>query len=151
MVRSTYLNLWKVSKIKMFTIPQILAHVIGDYFIQSDWMALNKQQKSIQGWLAVTVHAITYTLPFLLITRSPLALAIICVSHLLIDHFKLASYICWAKNFFAPKSWWHPWSKCKDTFGYHPDRPVFITIWLMIIVDNTIHIIINGLSIYYLG
>ncbi|MER6531357.1 hypothetical protein [Streptomyces sp. NPDC001508] len=48
------------------------APLAGDCLIQSDWMATEKVKRS---WPAI-VHGITYGLPFLVITRSPLALAI---------------------------------------------------------------------------
>jgi hypothetical protein len=130
----------------MFTASQLVAHLVGDYFLQSDWMALNKQRNDLTGWAAVTIHAITYTLPFLLLTQSVAALAIIAGSHLVIDHFKLAPYISYVKNFLAPPSWWFKWKDCKAT-GYNPERPAFISVWLSIIVDNTMHLLINGLAL----
>lgn len=54
----------------MFTADQIVAHLVGDYILQSHWMATEKTKRSI----AAATHAITYTLPFLLLTRSPAAL-----------------------------------------------------------------------------
>ena len=63
------------------TADQVLAHAVGDYIIQSDWMADNKTRKS----LAAGVHAVTYTLPFLFLTQAPLALAFIAGTHFLID------------------------------------------------------------------
>lgn len=41
--------------------------------------------------------------------------------------------------------WRHPWSECKAT-GYHRDKPLWLTVWLLIIADNTIHLLINGLA-----
>jgi hypothetical protein len=138
----------------MYTVSQLLAHLIGDYFLQSDWMANNKQRSDLTGWVSVTIHAVTYTLPFLLLTQSWLALTTICVTHLLIDHYKLAAPVCWAKNFFAPRSWLvqhhnNSWKQCKAT-GSPPERPPFLSVWLLIIMDNTMHLIINGVAIHYL-
>ena len=45
----------------MITADQILAHLIGDYLLQSHWMAQEKTKRSI----AAAVHAVSYTLPFL--------------------------------------------------------------------------------------
>ena len=50
----------------MFTADQLIAHAVGDYILQSDWMALEKTKRS----LAAAVHALTYTLPFLFLTSS---------------------------------------------------------------------------------
>ncbi len=37
------------------------------------------------------------------------------------------------------------------TTGYPEDTPDWLSVWLLIITDNTLHIIINGLAIYYFG
>ena len=162
------------------TADQLLCHLVGDYLLQSDWMATEKTKK----WMACLAHAITYTLPFLLLTASWKALLVISASHFIIDHWRLARYLCWIKNYLAPK-WiegeqvetkepntiagyadgttkvldykWvprmirnYPWSECVAT-GYHKDRPVWLTVWLMIITDNTMHFICNGLALKLLG
>jgi hypothetical protein len=123
----------------------LLAHLAGDYLIQSDWMANEKTKR----WLPAWAHAVTYGLPYLLVTQSPLALAVIVVTHAVIDHYRLARHVAWAKNFLAPRSWWHPWAECSAT-GYHKDRPAWLTVWLMIIADNTIHLAINTAAIAWL-
>ncbi len=148
----------------MITADQIVAHLVGDYILQSDWMASEKTKKSV----AAAAHALVYTLPFLFITQNLAALTFICLTHLLIDRFRLARYVCWLKNCLGPRRtlaaeqihtsqtdlvdgvvyqrWWHPWSECSVT-GYHKDRPAWMATWLLIIADNTIHILMNGLAI----
>jgi len=96
-----------------------------------------------------------------------MALAFIAGTHAVIDHYRLARYLCWAKNFMAPpqteewdtvvglqlpgvKTWWHPWSECSGT-GYHKDKPAWLTVWLMFITDNILHVLCNGLAIYLWG
>jgi len=123
----------------------LLAHLAGDYLIQSDWMANEKTKR----WWPAVAHAVTYGLPFLLVTRSPAALAVIVVTHAVIDHYRLARHVVWAKNFLAPRSYWHPWSECSAT-GYHQDRPAWLAVWLMIIADNTIHLAINAAAVTWL-
>jgi hypothetical protein len=149
----------------MITGDQIVAHAIGDYLLQSDWMATKKRTENV----AAVAHAATYTLcfaPFLLLSdrtaRSVfLAAFVIFYSHFLIDRYGLARYIVWAKNFLAPR--WlsvpldrpgtmernRPWSECQGT-GYPPDRPPFLAVWLLIIADNVLHILINGVALRYL-
>jgi len=128
----------------MFDASQIVAHLVGDYVIQSDWMAIEKTK---QSWAAL-IHALVYTIPFLFITQSIQALIWIAGLHFIIDRWRLARYVCWAKNFLAPKRYWHPWAECSGT-GYHKDRPPWMSVWLMIIADNTMHLITNGLAIAY--
>jgi len=141
----------------MITADQLIAHAVGDYVVQSDWMANTKTKKSI----AALAHVLTYTLPFLFLTRSPAALAIIAGTHFIIDRWRLARYVCWAKNWlgagkfvvqeplgevYLPANL--PWSECKAT-GYTPDTPPWLAVWLLIIVDNTMHVICNGLALHY--
>ena len=120
--------------------------MIGDYVLQSDWMAMSKTS----GWKAAVAHVVAYSLPFLFLSRSPLALAVIAGTHLVIDHWRLARHVGWAKNFLAPRSAWPPpFEQCKGT-GYAPDKPPFMAVWLMIIVDQVLHVTINGLVLTYL-
>lgn len=123
------------------TADQILAHLIGDYIFQSHWMANNKTKQS----LATLIHAVTYTLPFLFLTQNPYAIAFIMITHFFIDRFRLARYLVWAKNgyFFTRQG-----EKVSDT-GYSPDVPAWLSVWLLIYLDNTIHLICNGFALYY--
>jgi hypothetical protein len=120
-----------------------IAHFVGDYILQSDWMASEKTAK----WWPAVAHALTYTLPFLIVTRNPVALLIIGGTHVVIDHYRLARYLVWAKNFLGPRRTWKPWSECSAT-GYPADRPVWLTTWLMIAADNTVHVGINSLTLW---
>jgi len=129
----------------MLTLDQVIVHIFGDYFLQSDWMATNKKDKV----LPCLVHAVIYALPFLILTRSLLALLVISGTHFAIDHWGLARYLAWLKNFLGPKSARRPWVECQAT-GFNPDRPIWLTAWLTIIMDNTLHLVINALCIRYL-
>lgn len=123
---------------------QLLAHVVGDYFLQSDYMALNKKDRV----LPCLAHVLLYTLPFLLLTTSAAALAVIAGTHFAIDHWNLARYPIWLKNKVLGGS--KPWKDCQMT-GFDPERPIWLSVWLTIIVDNTIHIIINAAAIKWLS
>ncbi|WP_435601345.1 DUF3307 domain-containing protein [Streptomyces sp. C10-9-1] len=123
----------------------LLAHLAGDYLLQSDWMAQEKTRR----WWPAAAHALTYGLPFLLVTQSPAALAVIVATHAVIDRYRLARHLVWAKNFLAPRRYWHPWATCQAT-GYHPDRPAWLAVWLLIIADNTMHLAINTAAVHWL-
>lgn len=127
----------------MITADQLIAHGVGDYILQSDWAATNKTKQS----LACAVHVITYAIPFLFLRPSLLALAVIIGTHFIIDRWRLARYVVWAKNWPYPES--RPWAECKAT-GYPDDRPAWLAVWLLIIADNLMHILINGLALKYL-
>jgi hypothetical protein len=110
-----------------------LFHLFGDYLIQNDWMAANKTKSS---WAAF-VHAITYSLPFLFLAPSYWWL-LIFGSHFLIDRFRLAVY--WIKLV--------NWNWQSENFGYAKEKPVWMSVWLMIIIDNTFHLLFNAVAIY---
>lgn len=142
---------------------QLILHLIGDYITQSDWMAQNKTSQ----WIPAFVHSIIYSLPFLLLTRSPLALLLIWSTHLLIDRFRLAKYVVWFKNAigsprlkkvketaaYTHTTWYVDpklyWDNCKET-GYPSETPAWLAVWLMIIADNTMHLTCNYLALRYL-
>lgn len=148
---------------------QLILHLVGDYVTQSDWMAQNKTKSS---WAALC-HATVYSLPFLLI-GSVWAVLVIWLTHFLIDRYRLARYLCWLKNqLFSPamadllfgfRAWgtyeemiaqdeaapqFQAWKDCEAT-GYHKDAPAWMSVWLMIAADNTIHLLINFLALKHL-
>lgn len=123
----------------------LLAHLAGDYLIQSHWMATEKTKH----WWPAVAHAVTYGLPFLLLTQSPAAIAVIVATHAVIDRYRLARHVVWAKNLLAPKAYRHPWSECSAT-GYPADTPPWLAVWLMIIADNSMHLAINVGAVTYL-
>lgn len=120
----------------------VLAHMIGDYLLQSDWMAVEKTKR----WLPAILHGLTYTIPFLFLTHNIWALLLIASTHIIIDRYRLAKRLVWIKNFLAPRSWWRPWKDCDQT-GYPNDRPIWMTTWLLIIADNVLHIAINSATL----
>lgn len=130
------------------TADQILAHLVGDYLLQSHWMATEKTKRT----LAAAIHAVTYTLPFLLLTQAPAALAFICGTHFLIDRFRLARWVVSLKNgylFEGQDTPGHLVMRATAT-GYRDDMPLFLSVWLLIIADNTLHLICNGLALMVL-
>jgi Protein of unknown function (DUF3307) len=127
----------------VITADQLLAHAIGDYLIQSDWMANEKTKRSF----AAALHALTYTLPFLFLTLDPLALCFISGTHFVIDRWRLARYVTWLRN--APYPGSRAWSDCAAT-GSPPERPEWLTVWLLIIVDNTLHVLLNAVALRWI-
>ena len=95
---------------------QLLLHLIGDYITQTDWMARTK----VRAIFAALTHAIVYSLPFLLLSPSLTAIAVIAVSHFLIDRFRLARYVVFAKN--KVTDWHLKWADCRAT-GFPSDVP----------------------------
>lgn len=119
-----------------------MAHMVGDYLIQSDWMA---QEKTRRWWPAIA-HGVTYTLPFVLVTQSPAALVVIAGTHVVIDRYRLARHVVWFKNQLAPFAF----RPGHTATGHGDDRPAWLSTWLLIIADNVIHMAINVAAVVWL-
>lgn len=117
----------------------VLAHLTGDYLIQSHWMATEKVKRM---WPAVA-HGVTYTLPWLVVTHSWWALVVVGGTHIVIDRWRLARYVVWAKNLMAPASHRSPLTAT----GYPDSTPIWLSTWLLIIADNTMHLVIGAVVI----
>lgn len=120
----------------------LAAHLVGDYVVQSHWMATEKTKR----WLPAIAHGVTYGLPFLFVTQSPLALLVIIGTHIVIDRYRLAKHVVWFKNQFAPR----PFRPSHTDTGTPIDAPPFLAVWLMIIVDNVIHMVLNVGAVLWL-
>lgn len=150
---------------------QLILHLIGDYVTQSDYMAQNKTKRFCPAML----HAIVYSLPFLLLKPSWIAFAVILGTHFLIDRYRLARFVVYVKNVLlnppllgacfrgvdpadarlesefqdlALTGKWS-WDNCSGT-GYPADAPPWLAVWLLIAADNTLHLLINWTALTYL-
>jgi hypothetical protein len=119
---------------------QLILHGMGDYILQTDTQALNKKNKGKFGLICCLQHCITYTLPFLFITKSPFAILAIFLSHFAIDRTRIIDHLLAWKNGVSYIT----------NFGFHKDKPFALSIWLYIITDNICHLICNYLAIKYL-
>lgn len=70
----------------------VLGHLVGDYLLQNEWMALNKSKNSLKGWMAALVHCILYTLAVCLFMWNfdLIWILVVFMSHFPIDKFSLA-------------------------------------------------------------
>ena len=135
---------------------QLIIHGIGDYFLQTDWQALNKKKPGWLGFWACLKHCIIYSLPFLFI-GSWKAVLVIFVTHFIIDRTNLVAYLLAIKNNVKKKpvpegkmGWTFPYMYDITNFGFGLERPFTISIWLYIICDNLLHLICNYLAIKFL-
>ena len=122
---------------------QLLLHLIGDYVTQTDWVSTKKRD----SFAVALLHAAIYSLPFLLLSPSLAALAVIFATHAVIDHYRLARHMIYAKNWVTDRGL--RWADCAAT-GYHKDTPAWLATWLMIVVDNTMHLTINYAALRWL-
>jgi len=131
---------------------QLICHAVGDYVLQNHTMAVRKTA----SWFWTAIHATLYTVPFVIVFGFSWAIPIIGVTHAVIDRYRLANL------------WVHFWGtgcegwvmrqfrarrprKINETQPLEMDAPPWLSVWLMIIVDNVFHVIINAVSLHHLG
>jgi hypothetical protein len=102
-----------------FTMPWILAHFIGDYLLQNDWMAQNKKKSN----LACTIHVALYILPFLFTEANLIQLVLIFAQHWIQDRTKFVG-------------WW-----CKMMGSFQTELKTPALPWGHFIVDNIFHVV----------
>lgn len=127
----------------MIALGIVLAHLVGDYLLQSHWMACEKTKR----WWPAIAHGLTYTLPYLLVTQSPWALLVIGGTHIVIDRYRLARHVVWAKNLMGPKEF----RAGHTPTGYPAGTPDWLAVWLLIIADNTLHLLINTAAVVWIA
>ena len=109
-------------------------------------MALEKTKRS----LPCLIHVLIYSVPFIIfMSPSLLAWLVIVGTHFVIDRWRLARYLIWAKNWMAPRGYNKSWKQCSK-FGFPPETPEHIAFWIMILVDQVMHITINALALTFL-
>lgn len=117
----------------------LLAHLAGDYLLQTNHQAAEK----LHAWPPALLHAATYTACHLPLTRSPWRLAVIGGTHAVIDRYRLARHVVWLKNQAAPAR--H--RNGHTATGYGDDVPVWLSTFLLIAADNTIHLLLNAAAL----
>lgn len=139
----------------------ILAHLFGDYVVQTDHMARHKVKSTEDpgGTLEAAQHAALYTACYIPVTRNWKALVVIGGTHYLIDRYRLAKYVVWARNQIAPAESRYkfkdagPFAQKQSAKPYgpesaglyrvSPDSPDWLSGWLLFIADNAMHLAIN--------
>ncbi|AOM83993.1 DUF3307 domain-containing protein [Salisediminibacterium beveridgei] len=105
-----------------------IGHLIGDYLLQTKWMAAGKATK----WLPLLAHVTVYTLVIAVIAwvgfggLSVVGVTVVFFSHGILDRRGVVQW--WVRTVTTP-----PESEKK---------------WLTIMVDQTLHIIILGIVLY---
>lgn len=62
----------------------LLCHFLGDYVFQTDFLARTKGE----NWWHMLAHCVTYTTPFICFFELDLNIAVLLLSHLVIDSAK---------------------------------------------------------------
>lgn len=156
---------------------QLILHLVGDYLTQSDWMANNKRKRTVAAFCHALVYSLPFLLigsipavavifsTHLLIDRFGLARYVVWFKNRLLqpnggpsadDEFHFA--ICGpdsnketAERVAAGRAWESKWSwaNCSTT-GYPSESPPWLSVWLLIFADNTLHLAINYGALCYL-
>ncbi len=117
---------------------ELIAHLLGDYCLQSHSMASRKTS----SWRWAIIHALFYGLPFLALVDNAAQWAVIVSTHAVIDRYRIASY------------WVRFWGiGCQGAIWRDPnyrEPPPFLAVWLLILVDNTMHLLINHMALRHL-
>lgn len=103
----------------------IYAHLIGDFLLQTDWMAQGKKQNS---WICL-IHVITYMVPFALTTLDAWQLLLIALQHFIQDR---TDFVLWMMRHTG-----------KENFTEPPSAP-----WSIIVVDSIVHILFVAIIEY---
>ncbi len=133
----------------VMTGEMLLAHLVGDYMFQSNWMVKNKHSSCV----VAAVHGFFYSIAFALIIPDTtlFALFLIASTHAIVDRFRLAKYILIARDYVL-----RPTSEkfdARDYNGLSEFTPKGLSTAVHIIVDNTLHLLINALiySVFVYG
>jgi len=99
----------------------IIGHLVGDYLLQNDWMALNKKKRT----LPCIVHCLLWTLSVCAFSGcwKPLAIALLFTTHFLQDRTQFVHF-------------WMTRINRQAQFAEPPSAP-----WSLIVVDNVWHLV----------
>jgi len=100
----------------------IIGHLVGDYLLQNDWMALNKKKAG----LPLAVHCFLWAMSVQLFAGwfpNPAVFAVLYITHIIQDGTNIVM-------------WWMTKVNRQYQFATGPCAP-----WSIIVVDNVWHIV----------
>jgi hypothetical protein len=100
----------------------LLAHFIGDYLLQNDYLAINKRT----NWKVCLLHALLYLLPFLLTDLSAMQLLLIGLQHYIQDKSAFVKWYCRTTKKFQNRA---------DIWGFVIVDNIFHIIWIQIVIN----------------
>ena len=107
-----------------FNLNWVMAHLIGDYIFQNDWMAINKKKSN----MVCLIHIITYMIPFAFTEITPLQFILIGAQHYIQDRTTFVSWFCRVTGKFKAEE------GSKLPWGHFIVDNIFHAIWIMIVI-----------------
>lgn len=132
----------------------LLGHLVGDYLLQTEWMALNKSKNTFKGWDAALLHCTLYTLAVGLFMWNfqPIWMLAVFLSHFPIDKFGLAEkymrYIKGSslKQYIDTVNWTNPNHPPDDFTTGHQMLTGGFRAFVYAVTDNTMHLVLMYLA-----
>lgn len=121
----------------------LLGHLVGDYLLQNNYMALNKGRNDLIGWFACLLHCTLYTLAITTIMWNFdwEWVLIVFISHFPIDKFSLASYYLKFIKDIDLYDYLHKDKSYNNTNKGDIIQGGFTTI-VYVLTDNTLHLLL---------
>jgi len=128
----------------------LLGHLVGDYLLQNNWMAIGKTKHNGIGWLACTVHCFLYSLAVcLLMWQWTMAwFAVVFLSHFVLDKFGLPEKYLKLINGRSLERFMNN-QENKQYTPYIGLRAGF-TVFVYVVVDNSMHLLIMWAAWHWL-
>lgn len=125
-------------------VPALLGHLVGDYLLQSKWMALTKSQSGSTGSFACTVHVLVYTAAVCIMLRAtnPWIWLLVALPHWIIDRWSLGE--AWLRLIRGRTA-------VSAAMASEPRRSFNISFYALVyaVVDNTFHLLSLWFVIVY--
>lgn len=128
----------------------LLGHLVGDYLLQNEFLALNKSKNTRIGWLAAFVHCVLYTMAvcLLMLNFDWYWIIVVFLTHFPIDKFGLAEIYMKKVKGYGLRSFIDDISRIdnrKYLDNYHILKGGFTT-FIYAVTDNTMHLLLMYLA-----
>jgi len=122
----------------------IVGHILGDYFAQTKWMALNKKKDSPEGYRACALHCLVYTIIMVIVTGAYniIFALIIFAGHFFLDKFDIVdNYLEAIKGRTIKSILKAHGNNLEEKVTLETSFMVAYTVLVHTVIDNSIHII----------
>lgn len=117
-------------------LPYVLAHFIGDFLLQNDWMAVNKKKSN----LACLFHVILYMFPFCFVDITSFQFILIAVQHYFQDRTTFIAWWCRTMGSFQSELKHNALVRSNQfervlPWGHFVVDQIFHFIWLWVVIN----------------